>query len=158
MPEPVNGSVTTEIAASPESVWELITDISRMGEWSPETESATWAAGGSGPVVGASFVGHNRRGWLRWKGRCEVVAADPNREFAFVRKGPDGGTTWRYLLEAGDSCTKVTESFSQAKLPPLPVQLLGRLAFGTNRQEELLKSVRTTLSRLKTAAESQTEA
>jgi carbon monoxide dehydrogenase subunit G len=146
MPEPVSGSESIDIAAPPEFVWRLISDITRMGEWSPETSTATWTGGSSGPIVGAAFVGHNRRGRLRWKGRCEVTVADEPREFAFVRKGPDGGTTWRYRLEADNGHTTVTESFSQAKLPPLPVQLFGRLIFGSDRHQQLLNSVGTTLA------------
>ena len=76
-------------------------------------------------------------------------------EFTFVRRGPDGGTTWRYVLAPENGSTRVTESFAQAKLPPGPVQLLGRVLFGADRQALLLESVRTTLDRLKVAAESE---
>src|SRR5262249_43026401 len=126
----------------------------RMGQWSPETRSASWTSGSTGPASGATFAGHNRKGMMRWTGKCEVTVADPGREFTFVRKGPDGGTTWSYRLEPDGGATKVTESFTQARLPAAPVRLFGRVAFGADRQTQLLTSVRTTLQALKGAAES----
>jgi Polyketide cyclase / dehydrase and lipid transport len=156
MAEPVRGSDTAVINAPADRIWALISDVTRMGQWSPETQSASWTGGSTGPIVGATFAGHNRKGMMRWTGKCEVTVAEPGREFTFVRKGPDGGTTWSYVLEPEGDATKVTESFSQAKLPPAPVRLLGRVAFGADRQAVLLNSVRLTLQRLKEAGESLT--
>jgi hypothetical protein len=153
VPEPVRGSDSVHIDAAPDVVWNLISDVTRMGEWSPETYAASWTGSESRPVVGARFAGKNRHGWARWTGRCEVTVAEPAREFAFVRRGPDGGTTWRYVLETEDRGTKVTESFNQAKLPPLPLRLFGTVAFGSDRQALLLESVRTSLQRMKEGAE-----
>ncbi|MQA13303.1 MAG: hypothetical protein GEV09_03775 [Pseudonocardiaceae bacterium] len=33
---PTRDEVTVQLAAAPERVWELVSDITRMGEWSPE--------------------------------------------------------------------------------------------------------------------------
>lgn len=154
MPEPLRGSDSIVIDAPPEVVWGMVSDVTRMGEWSPETQSASWSGASTASAVGATFAGKNRRGPVRWTGRCEVTVSEPGREFTFVRKGPDGGTTWRYLLEPAGSSTKVTESFTQTKLPPPPVRLVGRVLFGADRQTILLNSVKTTLGRLKSAAES----
>lgn len=152
MPEPVQGTESVHIDVPPEFVWDLVSDVTRMGQWSPETQSAAWTSG-SGPAVGATFAGKNRRGRMRWTGRCEVTVAERGREFTFVRRGPDGGTTWSYKLEPEGSGTRVTESFRQAKLPPAPVRLIGQVLFGADRQRMLEDSVRTTLSRLKATAE-----
>lgn len=153
MAEPIRGSESIHIDASPDVVWNLISDVTRMGDWSPETYAAAWTGADAKPVVGATFAGKNRKGRIRWTGKCEVTEAAPGKEFAFVRRGPDGGTTWRYALTPEDGGTRVTESFTQAKVPPLPVQLFGRIAFGSNREELLGESVRATLQRLKAAAE-----
>jgi hypothetical protein len=153
MAEPVRGSSSIHIDAAPDVVWDLVSDVTRMGDWSPETYAAAWTGAESRPVVGATFAGKNRKGRIRWTGKCDVTEADSGREFAFVRRGPDGGTTWRYTLTPAEGGTDVTESFTQAKLPPLPLRLLGRIAFGADREQLLCESVRTTLRRLKTAAE-----
>ena len=54
--------VSRRIAASPEAVWNAITDVTRMGEWSPECHTCEWKDDADGPAVGAWFVGHNRNG------------------------------------------------------------------------------------------------
>ncbi len=53
-------SASTEIAASPEVVWELLSDITRMAEWSPECRQCEWSGGATGPVVGARFKSRNK--------------------------------------------------------------------------------------------------
>jgi hypothetical protein len=82
--------------------------------------------------------------------------AEPGREFTFVRRGPDGGTTWSYVLEPEDGGTNVTESFAQARVPGPPLRLLGRVLFGADRERRLRAGVRTTLERLKATAENET--
>ncbi len=55
------GSVTVTIAAPPEQVWDLVTDVTRIGEFSPETFEGKWTRGSTGPEVGAHFAGHVKR-------------------------------------------------------------------------------------------------
>ena len=65
MPERLRSdSVSIEVAAPPERVYELVSDITRMGEWSPETVKGVWIDGASTPVVGARFKGSNKRGFV----------------------------------------------------------------------------------------------
>jgi hypothetical protein len=154
--ESMRGSERIHIDSAPEAVWKLISDVTRMGEWSPETQSAAWIGGQAGPVVGATFAGKNRYRWTRWTGKCAVTVAEPGREFTFVRRGPDGGTTWSYVLEPEDGGTNVTESFCQARVPGAPLRLLGRVLFGADRERRLRAGVRTTLERLKATAENET--
>ena len=88
----MHGSVTVHMAASADRVWDLVSDITRVGEFSPETFEAEWLGGASGPEVGARFRGHvrrNGRGPVYWT-VCTVVACDPGREFAFAVAGPGG--------------------------------------------------------------------
>ena len=54
--------VSRDIVASPEAVFAAITDITRMGEWSPETRSAEWNEGFDQAEVGAQYTGHNQNG------------------------------------------------------------------------------------------------
>src|SRR5690242_21846702 len=77
------GSASTRIAAPPERVWELVADVTRMGEWSPECYRCEWLSVQPGPRVGAHFRGHNRQGPFRWSLECVVTACTPGQDFAF---------------------------------------------------------------------------
>src|SRR5271168_3937922 len=118
----MRGSVTVHMAASAERVWELVSDVTRVGEFSPETFEAQWLGAASGPAAGARFRGHvrrNGRGPVYWT-VCTVVTCEPGREFAFTVAGPGGATvnTWRYQLAPSPAGTAVTESF---ELPDTPL-------------------------------------
>lgn len=142
------------VDAAPRAVYDLVADLPRMGEWSPECSSVDWTDGATGPAEGATFVGHNRtgpRGLIRWSRRGRVLAADPGREFAFItEEGGRESTEWRYRFEAVEGGTRVTESYDVHWIPAwariLDVPL--------NRHKELQETMRHTLARLKSAAES----
>jgi uncharacterized protein YndB with AHSA1/START domain len=150
----MNGSVTVHMAAPVETVWALVSDVTRVGEFSPETFEAEWLDGATGPQAGARFRGHVRRngiGPVYWT-TCTVVAADPGREFAFEVNGP-GGTvvnTWRYQLEPDAGGTRVTESFA---LPGTPANRVYWLLAGWARLPANLRGMRTTLNKIKALAE-----
>lgn len=75
-----------------------MSDVTRVGEWSPENVGGMWLDGATAPVVGARFKGTNRRGRTKWSTTCEVIAAAPGREFAFVTgTSIKPQTRWRYL-------------------------------------------------------------
>lgn len=102
-------SVTVHMAAPPERIWELVSDVTRIGRYSPETFEAEWLDGASGPIVGARFRGHvrrNGRGPVYWT-TCTVTASTPGREFAFAVGPPaKAWNVWRYVLEpSGDGPT-----------------------------------------------------
>src|SRR5437762_4702934 len=108
----MSGSASIHIDASPASVWSLVTDITRMGEWSPETYRAEWLDGATGPAVGARFRGYNRRPFLqRWSTRPTVRVCEPEREFTFALgiKQHDF-VVWRYQFAPVDRGTNVIES------------------------------------------------
>lgn len=148
----MEGSATLRIEAPPEDVYGLVADVTRMGEWSPETTSCRWL--GESGQVGSKFRGWNRRGFIRWMTTPVVVAATPGEEFAFTTKllGKDQ-TRWRYRFVPvdGGRATEVTESFENVA-NPLPVRLFERLVW-PHRQDDLIAGMRTTLERLKTTAE-----
>lgn len=54
-PDKAPVSVTQEIAAAPERIWALVTDLPRMNEWSPENNGGEWSEGATGPALGARF-------------------------------------------------------------------------------------------------------
>src|SRR5262249_8318517 len=107
-----------EINASPEVVYDLVSDLPRMGEWSPENTGGEWQGGGSGKV-GDHFIGHNRAGERTWSAPVMVTQAERGRCFEFA-VGPDAGpyVRWAYRLEPSGAGTRVTEGGGVEKLPP----------------------------------------
>jgi hypothetical protein len=146
------------INASPEHLYQMVADLRRMGEWSPECQTVEWQDGATGPAEGASFVGHNRggpRGLLRWSRRGRVLTTEVGREFAFVtEEGGHESTVWHYRFEPVAGGTKVTESYDVKRIP-----VWARIVdVPTNRHRELLEGMRHTLQQLKTAAEAMSPA
>ncbi|MCB0978044.1 MAG: SRPBCC family protein [Acidimicrobiales bacterium] len=102
--------ITRDIAASPEAVYAAISDVTRMGEWSEECHTCTWHDGFDGPVVGATFDGHNRNGDKEWTTQGKVVEAEPGRSFVFECSMMDFHfSTWGYRIEPTDGGSRVTE-------------------------------------------------
>src|SRR3712207_6783594 len=103
------------MSADPRDVYDLVSDVTRMGEWSPETTSCRWVSGKPG-TVGARFRGTNRHGLARWTTTCTVTAADPGRRFAFdVTFGPWAISEWVYELENTSQGCRVTESWTDRR-------------------------------------------
>jgi uncharacterized protein YndB with AHSA1/START domain len=150
----MHDSVTVHMAAPPEQVWALVSDITNTGRFSPETFEAEWLDGATGPAVGVRFRGHvkrNGRGPTYWT-VCEIVDCEPGRAFGFtVLAGDKPVNTWRYRFDPAGDGTDVTESFELADSLPTRAYwaLLGRFRGRTN-----VEGMRTTLERIKSVAES----
>ena len=149
-------SVSTEISASPDEVYALVSDITRMGEWSPECFQCAWTKGASGPAVGAKFKARNKGGrGPAWFNSPTVTVADPGREFAFNRSGPGTGSyTWRYAMEPSPTGTLLTESFDAEKPLGSVMTWMTQIWTGSrDRDADLHQGMTTTLERIKGAAE-----
>ena len=102
--------VTREITAPPQAVYDAISDITRMGEWSEECHCCEYHPGFSSPVVGATFDGHNRNGDNNWTTQGKITLAEPGKEFVFECSAFDFHfSTWGYLIEETPNGSKVTE-------------------------------------------------
>ena len=101
-------SESVRVACPPEELYDLVSDVTRTGEWSPICEACWWDEG-DGPRVGAHFTGRNVTPSRTWETRCEVVAAEPGREFAWVVG--EGVVRWSYLLEPVEGGTRLTEAW-----------------------------------------------
>ena len=149
-------SVTVDIDAPPERVYDLVADIGRMGEWSPECVRCSWAKGATGAEVGARFKARNKGGrGPAWFNTPAVTVAERGREFAFNRNGPGiGSYTWRYLLEPTATGTRLTESYdAERPLGSVMNWLTMKWTGSDDRDEDLHRGMTTTLARLKAAAE-----
>jgi len=91
-----------------DQLYDMISDIPRMGSWSPVCKECWWDEG-AGPQVGAWFTGRNELPERTWETRSEVVAAERGREFAFVVNG--SWTRWGFVLTPVDRGTELTESW-----------------------------------------------
>jgi hypothetical protein len=152
------GEARLHVNAPSETLYELVSDITRMGDWSPETVRCRWLDGATGPAVGARFKGTNRRAFHRWSTKARVVAAEPGREFAFVVNLmvlPREMTKWRYTFEpAADSGTDVTASFEMMDDLPWYISFGERSLMGIkDRKADLEAGMRSTLERIRAAAE-----
>jgi len=145
--------VERSIAATPEAAWELITDITRMGDWSPETTSAEWAAGSDGPAVGARFKGTNQMGSKKWRSDCVVTACEPGKRFAFdVKAGPFKVAGWAYQFTAADTGCLVTESWEDHR-GALMIRLSPVITGTKDRAKRNQETMTMTLQRLAAALE-----
>lgn len=151
-PDPAD-SVSLRIEASPEALYDLISDPANMGRLSPECTGGRWLDGATGPAVGARFKGSNKRGFVRWSTTSTVVAADRGEEFAF--EVGDSGTRWGYRFEADGTGTVVTESRAASKPYPFIAKAFTTVLLGgvDRHTQELREGMAATLQRLKDLAE-----
>lgn len=147
---PTDDVAEIDIAAPPETVWDLVADVTRMGEWSPECYRCSWSGGATGPMAGARFRGWNRYGPLRWATTSTVSESERGEVFSFVTK--ESAATWTYRFAATeDGGTHLVETRSDGDKP-----LLARVFFRIvpGRTERQVDGMHQTLRRLKAAAES----
>jgi len=143
------GTASVAVGRAPADVWAAISDITRMGQWSPECVAGRWVGGATGPAVGAKFEGDNvarlgRFTLKKWTTTSEVTACEPGVCFEFVA---EGYTTWRYDFAAAGDGTTVTESFSYE-----PKGFQGFLYETVlRRSKSMTKGMQRTLERVKAA-------
>ena len=151
--KPLTGEVSMHFEAPPGEVWDLVSDVTRIGEFSPETFEARWRRGYDGPEVGAQFKGHVKRngvGPTYWSA-CTVTVCEPERIFEFsVGTEETAMNNWGYRLEPRDGGTLVTEYFRIE--PSVPMRLYW-LALGPFRGRTNEKGMLTTLQRMKAVVE-----
>ncbi len=125
-------SESISVAASPEQVYAVVSDVTRTGEWSPICKSCWWDEG-AGPQVGAWFTGRNETPEQTWETRSQVVAATEGREFAWEVN--NGWVYWGYTLEPEGGGTRLTESWKV-----LPAGIAGfQEIFGDQAEAEMEK-------------------
>jgi uncharacterized protein YndB with AHSA1/START domain len=146
-------SATVHIAAPPDRIWELLSDVTKIGRYSPETFEAEWLEGATGPAVGAKFRGHVKRngiGPTYWT-TCTVRECVPGRAFTFgVGPSEKPLSIWGYHLEPNGDGTDVTESFD---LTPTALLRFYWAVLGWARGRTNRNDMRTTLERVKAEVE-----
>jgi ribosome-associated toxin RatA of RatAB toxin-antitoxin module len=98
------------VEATPEALYDLVSDITRTGEWSPICTACWWDDTSEAGRVGAWFTGHNELPERTWETRSQIVAADRGREFAWIVG--DGFVRWSFTFEPDGAATRLTESWA----------------------------------------------
>lgn len=108
--------IEEHIAAPADTLYAMVSDITRTGDWSPENIGGRWLGSATGPAVGARFRGSNRRGFRRWSTTCSIVTADPGRRFAFdVAFAGIKVASWSYEFASDGNGTLVTETWTDRR-------------------------------------------
>jgi hypothetical protein len=151
---------SVRIAASADAVWSMVTDLPRMGDFSPENIGGYWLDGATGPALGAKFRGTNRNGGKQWWTRVTVVQCEPGRLFTFDVRAPIGIRVSRWSYEITPTATgcllaehwyRVGNRFVRNFLGPKVTGRADRPGFNT-------ESIEHTLAKVKTLAEARSAA
>lgn len=149
-------TVSTHIEAEPGAIYDIVADITRTHELSPEITQCRWLDGATGAAVGARFKATNKMpNRPAFSNKPVVTIADRGLTFAFSRTEPFGGTVeWRYDFTPEGGGTRVTESYTVAK----PVSRFGWFMIGglfgrKDRRTDLRAGMQQTLERLRAVAE-----
>lgn len=151
-------AVNRRISATPETLYSLVSDVTRTPEWSPEVVECHWDGADPGPYVGARFASTNRRRWLRWTNHPVVDEADPPRTFSVTRTEKGAGTLrWTYRLEPiGDSQTDVALGYEVLTPVSTAFLVILRLLLGvTDLEADLHGNLESSLDRIAAIAETE---
>jgi len=140
------------IAASPDTLYDMVSDLPRMGELSPENTGGMWINGATGPEVGAVFRGTNSHGDKHWATTAVIERAERGKEFVFrTSVGPIKIARWGYTFEPVDNGTKVTETWDDMR--NWVAKKAGTVASGvSNRLTHNRETMEVTLGNLARAA------
>ena len=152
-PGPLHESI--RIGAAPHRVWEVVSDLRRMGEWSPECRRVIlWGrARTQGVRLGSRITGINRRKFVSWPTTSKVHRYDEGQAIGWTVF--ENRARWTYELTADGDGTVLAESRVMPDGIPGPTALFTRLALGglDGHDVELRAGMRTTLERIKAESE-----
>lgn len=140
-----------DINATPEQVWAVVSDLKRMGEWSPQCKKMIIRGGTVG--LGTKTININRRGPLVWPTTSKVVRFAENQEIGF--RVAENHTVWSFTLTPTDSGVTVTERREVPGSTTTLSRVLVDKIFGgaDNFEAELKLGMAETLGKIKRTAE-----
>ena len=140
------------VAAPPDRVWKLLSDVSHMGEWNPELVRMIPLKRG-GLREGQWYLGINRRKAVVWPTRSVVAVVEPRRTVAWDVKS--SGARWIWELQPEGEGTRVVHRRPVPKRLTLASTVFARMFLGgdTGHADELEQGMARTVARLKAAAE-----
>lgn len=115
----LNGHTSEYVEASPDTVWQVLTDITRVGEWSHECHTGAWIDGSTHAAVGARFRGTSRSGRVQWSRSCTVHLCDAPHEFGYRTNGRllRDSTEWLWTLRPEGTGTRLVQHYRIRNLP-----------------------------------------
>jgi uncharacterized protein YndB with AHSA1/START domain len=144
---------SVEIDAPPERVWDLVSDVRRMPEWSPSVTSTRLRSGYERVELGTEFTNLNVLGELEWKTHGTVVRFDVERKIAF--RIEENWVVWSFTLDPAAHGTRLTQRRETPEgISELSLELTDGFMGG---QEEFTRTLhegmRETLGRIRSEAE-----
>ena len=140
--EPRLLTADVQIDAPPSTVWTVVADVRRTGEWSPE---CTRVLLHGAPRRGRLMLGINRRGRVRWATVSRVRVHEPEREIGWTVL--TNRAEWTYRLEETGSGTRLVET---RRTPRGEGVFTNRLLGGqAPHDDELEAGMRTSLERIR---------
>lgn len=168
-----HANAAIRIAASPQEIYALISDLPRSGAWSPECQGGRWAVGEPG-TVGAVFAGENLRspevvGWApvvrgTWTTYSEVVAAEPAVTFRWAmhdKAGRKQESVWGFDIGPADEGSTLTHHFRMGAATEGIVGITAEMdetqkqQFFTEWGEKIASDLAVTLQRIKAVLETE---
>ena len=116
------------VAAAPETVWDLVADITLPARFSDEFQGADWVDPTSPTGVGARFLGRNKNPSIgEWEVTCTVIRWDPPAAFAWAVGDLDApAATWGFDLEPDGDGTRLRQWAQMGPGPSGVTMLIGR--------------------------------
>ena len=131
-------------------VWGLVSDLSRMPQWSPQCRMMKLL----GPLrPGTRTINLNRRNMLFWPTTATITEVIPERKIAF--RIPINTSVWSYELEATATGTRLVETRHAENGVRAVSTAVTKAALGgvDSFESELLEGMNQSLARIKAAAE-----
>jgi hypothetical protein len=145
------GSEKIVVNVSPEQAYDVVSDVTRTGEWSPECVRVEWIE------PGTRFVGHNKDGDREWLMECVVDEAARPTAFSWHTERPgkpgEARTQWGYRFAPAAGGTEITEWYARVAQAPLLARIVERFVMG-GREKHNAENMRKSLERLKEVIES----
>ena len=116
-----HGRTETVARAPAEAVWQIIADVTRVGEWSHECRGARLLGGARAAAPGVRFRGQNRSGLFRWSRSCVFTVVEPPRALVWRTGGLWGrvdSTQWRIDLEPVADGTRIVQTYQVLRVAP----------------------------------------
>jgi uncharacterized protein YndB with AHSA1/START domain len=144
---------SVHIDAPVRAVWNLVSDVRRMPDWSPQVDSTRLRDGFDGVALGAQFTNRNSDGDLVWTTHAEVVRFDPEREIAF--RVEENWVIWSFTLAPEGTGTLLSQRRDAPDgVSELSLELTNGFMGGVERFTESMRAgMRETLAKIKAQAE-----